>query len=246
MKHLNNKGADLLSSQKEFKVLSAIEMAVLVAAENDLLVVDTRDDRNQVMAAHIKGSFYAPFGSLSTAMGSMVEDATRPIVLIIDEQRSAEARHRLINIGYDNVLGYMTPKSLGIYLEKFGKAERIPVTTFAAINDELPAGALKVVDVRSGNEYEAAHIEGAIFAPYTRLPEFLGDIPKTGKLYVHCGSGLRASVAVSYLKSQGYDVILVNDNFSNSYVAGATSCGTKSAPASVCSTAPAATGTCGG
>ncbi len=246
MKHLNNKGAPLLSTQKEFKSLSAIEMDSLLKAEKDLLVIDARDNRAEVMAAHIKGTFYAPFGSLSTATGSMIEDAARPIVLIIDEQRSEEARTRLINVGYDNVLGYMTPKSLGVYLEKFGKAERIPVTTFAAINEELQAGALKVVDVRSGNEYESAHIEGAIFAPYTRLPEFLCDIPKTGKLYVHCGSGLRASVAVSYLKSQGYDVVLVNDSFSNSYVAGATSCGTKAAPATACPTAPAATGTCGG
>lgn len=247
MKHLNNKGAPLLASQNEYKALSALEMKALAEDKKDLLVIDTRDNRNEVMAGHIKGTFYAPFGSLSTATGSMIEDAGLPIVLVVDETLSAEAKNRLINIGYDNVIGYMTPKSLGVYLEKYAKAERIATATFAAINDELQAGTLTVVDVRSGTEYESAHIDGAIFAPYTRLPEFLGDIPKTGKLYVHCGSGQRASVAVTYLKAQGYDVVLVNDSFSNSYVAGATSCGMNPAPVSACSSAAAATatGTCG-
>lgn len=246
MKHLNNKGAPLMAEQKAYKPLSALEMKTLAENEKDLLVIDTRDNHNEVMAGHIKGAFYAPFGSLSTATGSMIEDVRRLIVLIVDDLRINEARSRLVNIGYDNIVGYMTPKSLSVYLEKYAKAERIATTSFAAINDELQAGALQVVDVRSGTEYEAAHIDGAIFAPYTRLPEFLGDIPKTGKLYVHCGSGLRASVAVTYLKAQGYDVVLVNDSFSNSYVAEATSCGIKPVTSSACSIAPAASGTCGG
>lgn len=246
MKHLNNKGAPLMAEQKAYRPLSALEMKTLAEEEKDLLVIDARDNRNEVMAGHIKGTFYAPFGSLSTATGSMIQDVGRPIVLVIDDLRSNEARSRLVNIGYDNIVGYITPKSLSVYLEKYVKPERIATTSFAAINDELQAGALQVVDVRSGTEYEAAHIDGAIFAPYTRLPEFLGELPKKEKLYVHCGSGLRASVAVTYLKAQGYDVVLVNDSFSNSYVAGVAGCGMKPVTTSACSIAPAATGTCGG
>ncbi len=245
MKRLNNKGAPLLSNQKEFKALSALEMKKLAGQVEGLLIIDTRDERSQVMAAHVRGTFYAPFISMSTAVGSMIEDENRPIVLIVDERRSAEAYKRLINLGYDHVIGYITPKTLAVYLEKHAQAEGIAVTSFAAINDEVQAGALTVVDVRSGTEYEAGHIEGAIFAPYTRLPEFLNDLPKGRKLYVHCGSGQRASVAVTYLKERGYDVVLIDDSFANSFVTGATACGAKPVPAGACSAPVAATGTCG-
>ena len=90
------------------------------------------------------------------------------------------------------------------------------VTDFNAIRDEMVAGNITIVDVRSGSEYENAHIKDAIHAPYTRLPESIKNLPKNKKLYVHCGSGMRASVAVSYLSRLGYDVVLINDMFSNS------------------------------
>ena len=125
------------------------------------------------------------------------------------------ARKRLSNIGYENIVGYVTPTSFSKYLESTGKTS-IPVTDFGAIRDDMNSDKLTIVDVRSGSEYENEHIKNAIHAPYTRLPEYLDKLPKDKTLYVHCGSGMRASVAVSYLKKLDYDVVLINDMFSNS------------------------------
>jgi hydroxyacylglutathione hydrolase len=54
-----------------------------------------------------------------------------------------------------------------------------------------------------------------VHAPYTRLPEFVDEVPDSGKLLVHCGSGARASVAAAYLARTGRDVTVVNDEFAN-------------------------------
>jgi hydroxyacylglutathione hydrolase len=215
MKHHNNKGTKLLDDQKQFQVLSALEFSQKLTDSKDIQVIDTRTDRNAAMKSRVSGSFYASFPSLSTAVGSMVEDAEQQIILIVDEDNAGIARRRLQNIGYDNVTAFVTPKTLALYFEHYGTPEPIETTDFASINDDIQAGRLNIVDVRSASEYQEAHIDKAIHAPYTRLPEFTDQLPKNETLYVHCGSGARAAVATSHLAASGYKVILVNDSFAN-------------------------------
>ena len=48
---------------------------------------------------------------------------------------------------------------------------------------------------------------------YTRLAARLNELPDRRPVYVHCGSGLRASMAVSFLASRGVDVVHVDGNY---------------------------------
>jgi hydroxyacylglutathione hydrolase len=73
-------------------------------------------------------------------------------------------------------------------------------------------GAL-VLDVRGADEFAAGHVEGAVNIAYTRLGVRLADLPNRRPVYVHCGSGLRASMAVSYLAAKGVDVVHVDGSF---------------------------------
>tara|TARA_B100000780_G_scaffold278824_1_gene253855 strand:+ start:524 stop:1951 length:1428 start_codon:yes stop_codon:yes gene_type:complete len=214
MKHLNRDGSPLLDL-KNFKAFSNMELQCYRGEQDNVLLIDLRHDRNAAMDERTKATFYASFGSLSTAVGSMIEETDRPIIFIGEKEQAMEARKRLSNVGYDNIVGYITPLSFSKYLKSAGQAS-IPATTFDAIHGDINAGNITIVDVRSGPEYENAHIKDAIHAPYTRLPEYIDTLPKDEKLYVHCGSGMRASVAVSYLSALGYDVVLINDMFANS------------------------------
>lgn len=213
MKHHNNKGTALLDAQAQFQPLSALEFSQKLADTKNIQVIDTRTDRVKAMANRVAGSFYAPFPSLSMAVGSMIEDVDQEIILIVDEDHAGTARKRLQNIGYDHVTAYLTPETVSLYLEYYGTAEPLELTDFSSINDDIQAGRLNVVDVRSASEYEDSHIGHAIHAPYTRLPEFIDPLPKNETLYVHCGSGARAAVAASYLAIKGYKAVLVNDSF---------------------------------
>lgn len=214
MKHLNRDGAPLLDLQ-DFREYSNLELQCFRGDHENTLLIDLRDNRNDAMAERTKGTFYASFGSLSTAVGSMIEETDRQMIFIGEENQAREARKRLSNVGYENLVGFIKPSSFLKYLQSTGKSS-IPVTDFDTIRNDMKAGKLTIVDVRSGSEYENAHIKDAIHAPYTRLPESIEKLPKDKKLYVHCGSGMRASVAVSYLSGLGYDVVLINDMFSNS------------------------------
>jgi hydroxyacylglutathione hydrolase len=72
-----------------------------------------------------------------------------------------------------------------------------------------------VLDVRGAGEFAESHVDGATNIAYTRLAARLDEVPDGKRLYVHCGSGLRASFAVPYLASRHREVVYVNGSFSD-------------------------------
>jgi rhodanese-related sulfurtransferase len=67
-----------------------------------------------------------------------------------------------------------------------------------------PADAF-VLDVRQPEEYEAAHVPGAVLLPLDQLGARLDEVPKEEHLYVICRSGGRSAAAVQALTGAGYD-----------------------------------------
>jgi rhodanese-related sulfurtransferase len=69
-----------------------------------------------------------------------------------------------------------------------------------------------LVDVREQDEWNAGHIEGAVFTPLTKLadnkeaPAVKQKLPKDKILYFHCKSGGRCRVAADLLKKDGFDI----------------------------------------
>ncbi len=70
--------------------------------------------------------------------------------------------------------------------------------------EAIDAGAL-VIDVREAGEYEAGHIPGAVNVPLRTLTQNLDKIPSDMPVFVYCASGHRAGMALSSLRSLGYD-----------------------------------------
>lgn len=73
----------------------------------------------------------------------------------------------------------------------------------------IDKGSVTVVDVRTGEEYEEAHIPGAILVPNESigetLPEQLPD--KDATLLIHCRTGIRSRQASDKLIKLGYTQI---------------------------------------
>ncbi len=62
------------------------------------------------------------------------------------------------------------------------------------------------IDVRSQQEYEESHVTGAVHIPYEVIKEQIATLTsdKDAEIYLYCGSGHRAGIALSYLQSVGY------------------------------------------
>lgn len=57
-----------------------------------------------------------------------------------------------------------------------------------------------LIDVREPYEYEIANLGGKL-APLASLTEFAGDIPRDGKVVIHCRSGVRSARAIKQLEA---------------------------------------------
>ena len=180
------------------------------AAKRDgIEVLDTRDDRRIFDAAHVARAIHAPLRSpfFSATAGSYLAE-NDPILLVLEEPEDADlAVRQLYRIGFDGVRGWITAseaEAAGLLVEE---EERIDFPDFR------PEKAIEqgtIIDVRTSAEFQSGHLEGALSFPYTRLKTRLAELPKNKRLFIHCGSGRRASLAASFLRSTGFDAVHID------------------------------------
>jgi hydroxyacylglutathione hydrolase len=215
MKRDNKNGPPVLGQLPSPRKLTEKELHE-AAADEETLVIDTRLDRSAFMARHILGSLCAPMNNtFNTVVGSLVEDETTPIVLIIDEADVEEAVRDLVRIGYDNVVGVAEIDTLQRYFENDRPSETIDEITFDDLEEDRTKETAAVLDVRYRSEYEEGHVPGALNASYTRMPEYERDLPTDKPLLVHCRTGKRAAAASAFLRRAGHEVVWVNDDIAD-------------------------------
>ncbi len=216
MKRENNRGVPLLGDLPQPRKYTVAELERTVE-KGETLVVDTRLDRSAFMARHLPDAIYAPLNkSFNMAVGSLVEDETLPILLVIEEAAVDEAVRDLVRIGYDRIVGFVTPETLTRYFDRGGVSETIPQADFARVAELQGREDVEVVDVRFAAEFASGHIPGAISASYTRLPSLARErIPEGRHLLVHCVSGGRSAAAASYLAREGFDVTFIDGEFAS-------------------------------
>lgn len=214
MKRDNKRGPALLPGGKlpAPKRLS-LEDAVAMAKARSHAWLDLRSDRAAFMQRHVSGSLFSPLagGKLPLVAGSYLTEEQNIVLLVSSADEVPEAVRQLIRIGLDHVVGWIpVAELLGVAAVV---SEQKSITT-AGLADALSLNPQAfVLDVRGLAEFAASHVKGAKHIAYTRLLARLEEVPDGSPLYVHCGSGLRAAFATSFLASRGRDVVYVNGAF---------------------------------
>jgi hydroxyacylglutathione hydrolase len=207
MKQLNRDGAPVLG-----RIHTPARMSVADAlGQPDSVVLDTRIDRREFMAAHLEGSLYAPATrQFTAAAGAYVEPAQR-IVLIADPVNVDELVRQLLRIGLDDVAGWIAVGDFHAWRDHGGVTASIPCMSFSRT---VPPGDDSVwLDVRGAAEFEADHVPGAVQIAQSRVAVEQARIPRGRPVTVHCAQGARAALASAYLKRIGLDVRYVDDDF---------------------------------
>lgn len=71
----------------------------------------------------------------------------------------------------------------------------------------LVKSGAKLVDVRTPEEFQGGHLEGAVNVPVDELETRLSELgPKENKLVVYCRSGMRSARAAEVLRKAGHEV----------------------------------------
>ncbi|MFI9638997.1 rhodanese-like domain-containing protein [Micromonospora sp. NPDC051925] len=190
-------------------------------------VVDLRH-RKAYAAAHLAGTVSLGLdGPMSTWLGWLIDWGTPLTLLAETPEQVAEAQRELARIGIDRPAAQATGEPDGWATDP-GQLREQPTADFAALAAArtgnpppgLPAPQI-VLDVRMTNEWRAGHLEDAVHIPLPDLPGRLADVPD-GAIWVHCGSGYRASAAASLLANAGRTVVVIDDRFDRAAQAGLT------------------------
>ena len=73
----------------------------------------------------------------------------------------------------------------------------------------VEAGKAVIVDVRTPEEFAAAHLPGALNLPVGELPARLGELPRGKVLVLYCRSGARSASAEQVLRDKGFETVII-------------------------------------
>lgn len=84
----------------------------------------------------------------------------------------------------------------------------IPEITVDELEVLLDA-SVRLVDVREPDEFEQAHVPGAVLVPLASVPDHLDRFAGEGPTYVICKSGARSMRACEFVSDHGIDAVNV-------------------------------------
>ena len=210
MKVENRDGPALLGKLPEPKQLNAAEFKNII--QEEIALLDTRLWPD-FAEGHVPGALFTPLNTVfPTIAGSYVEPG-KPIYLIVEKKQVEEAVIDLIHVGLDEIAGYITPETLGLYASEGSELQKSKYKNITEIKNQLNDESVQILDVRRAEEYKAGRLPNTLNIAHTRLLAELDKIPKDKPLFVHCLSGGRSAYATGMLQSHGFDVTQLNGGY---------------------------------
>lgn len=170
------------------------------------LVVDVRS-KEAFAAAHIPGSVNIPLGPNLPTWAGWVLPYDRSLVIVADHTSDVpEVVTHLIRVGLDDIQGYLDD-GIDAWQNHGYKISRLETISVHDLAKRLKAESARpfVLDVRTEQEWDDGHIDGAKHIHGGLLKERFNEVPKDRSVAVICGSGYRGSIAASFLKGEGYE-----------------------------------------
>ena len=198
---INRTGASALSDLPALSPIEPAELKTLLAEGG--IALDVRPGE-QFAAAHVPGSInIALSGQFASWAGAVLGLAAHPVLIAESQEAVSEARMRLARIGLEDARGYLKGG-----IQAWSKAglelATLSQITIESLNDQLPASALQVLDVRREPEWEAGHIAGATWWPLDNFKVAPPEIDRHLPVAVHCKGGYRSMIACSLLQRAGF------------------------------------------
>lgn len=197
MKRLNKADRPLLVEVPKHAKLTKDQF--LSGYQKGIKVIDTRN-KVEFAQGFIPGSLNIQGNnSFATWMGWFL-NYEEQFMLIANENQMEDLTRKLMRIGLDNMLGYITDvNEPGIPLQK---ADVIDINEFKSCLDK---DAVQIVDVRGQSEYNNGHVPGAEHVFLGTLPQNLDKISKGKQVVIYCQAGDRSSIAYSLLYKSGFE-----------------------------------------
>lgn len=205
---MNKEGIDSIDAVFE-RGLHALDAEQFEQAANETgaLILDVRSAEEFAKGFIPNAIFIGLDGQFAPWVGALITDLHQPILLVTPEGREEETVKRLARVGYDYTIGYLKG-GFATWLasrKETDKVDEVEAQKFGALAKE---SELNVIDVRKPGEYEAEHVEGVGNKPLDFINDWMGDINKNNRYYLHCAGGYRSMITASILKARGFDDVV--------------------------------------
>lgn len=182
MKKINQFGMNMYQPYNVFPSLDNVRIAFDLRSKEDF------------HGGHTEGTINIPYNKNFINQIGWYLDYENSIDLIGDKSTVEQATHTLQLIGFDNVAGYRLPKS--------------EILTQSIHSVDMTGKEEYILDVRNYEEWNNGHLDQAVNIPHGKLLNENIPFNKEDKIYVHCQSGVRSSIAVGILENKGYENVV--------------------------------------
>lgn len=205
MKRVNKQGPEIIGKQ-DLPVSKPIDG--LHSVSDSATVIDLSPS-SQFANGHVPRTINIPTGMLAGWAGWVV-DYSKPVYLIADPNQLPEAIRILRKIGLDDVLGYFDVSAV----HEAGLAtERYETATPSELAPRIRSGEVKLVDVRSDEEWQSGRIREAEHRFLGKLPDNVSALAGGSPIVTQCQTGGRSAIAASILQAAGLEVINMTGGF---------------------------------
>ncbi|GGB82893.1 persulfide dioxygenase-sulfurtransferase CstB [Staphylococcus nepalensis] len=166
---------------------------VYPSSNNERIAFDLRS-KEAFHGGHAQGTINIPYNHNFINQIGWYLDYDKDIDLIGDKATVEEAVHTLQLIGFENVAGYRLPQTT--------------IMTSSIHSADMTGKETHVLDVRNDEEWNQGHLEQAVNIPHGKLLSAEIPFDKNDKIYVHCQSGVRSSIATGILEYRGFTNIV--------------------------------------
>ena len=173
-----------------------------IAKMKNVLILDVRH-QDDFAKEHIPNSIFIGIdGSFAPWVGTIIEDVTKPILLVTPEDRVEETITRLARVGFDNCLGFLKG-GIKTWMTQGKSTANVNVIDSADFKKLIKNKELKVFDLRKSDEYISGYIPNAQNIPLDFVNQKISSFHLKDTFYMHCAGGYRSMIAASILKSNG-------------------------------------------
>jgi glyoxylase-like metal-dependent hydrolase (beta-lactamase superfamily II)/rhodanese-related sulfurtransferase len=202
---INRSGASALSDLPVLRPIEPKELERMLNEGEIALDVRSADD---FASGHVPGSInIALSGQFASWAGTVLGLTAHPVLIADTEQQLEEARVRLARVGIEVLDGYLTGGVPAWRQSGLPVAQTLQITA-EELRSRLKRNEMQVLDVRRQGEWDAGHIEGAIWWPLDNFKVSPPEIDREAPIAVHCKSGYRSIIASSLLERAGFHHIL--------------------------------------
>ncbi len=204
---INTRGPSLVDSLPFPHAMSATEFNEASRHEK-AIVLDARPYES-FGAQHIAGAYSIDLATNFPTFAGWVLPPEKDILIVANSfEQVREVVDWLRRVGLDNTTGFLDG-AMPAWAAAGFPARHVPQLSAVEFHDMLTRDAqLSVLDVRSAQEFNQAHIKRAVNIPVAELRTRFAELDREHPLIVVCPGGNRATLGISLLLQRGFSQLM--------------------------------------